>query len=218
MYGSKKESTKKQVKAPSSSTVVQPTVVRFTVEQCQDLREYGLVQEQIDELEAVLPAVRVMIADAPRLADVRDALQAILGAVTQLEKLLIGTRSGSTIMREALARIQVASHAARGPANVDQLAVCALHRLRQAIERAQTELQGHAQRRSNAAAVEPIRRIHDALLLGWVKAARGKVMGAFNAKPSRSASSTFRSVVGTCYEAATGKMDHDPERAIKGYL
>ena len=193
---------------------------RFSAERREDLHRLGVIDAQIDALEAILPGCRVLTRDSPRLQDVREELQAVASAISATVKSISlleqADRKSAPARFEALNRMQKASYEGGGDLDEEvraaRDALCALHR---AACKAIDEL-GNKQRRSNSAAARPIELIHDALTRGWVNGARGPIK-RFNIPVSLDPKSAFREIVIICYETMTGKPGHDPERAIRRY-
>jgi hypothetical protein len=149
----------------------------FSAEARCRLRGLGLIDEQIVELEEVLPFCRLDIEDAAPLGDVRSELQSVRRAVNRA---LAATRRLSTAglpaSREALNRVQMASHKAGGECREIERAQEALAALNEVLCKALADLPKE-QRRTKSASPQPIERIERALLRGWSRGGGGR---AFN--------------------------------------
>jgi hypothetical protein len=169
-----------------------------------------VTEAQIAELEAVLPSCHALIEDHSPLTDTRDELQKLIAALGELQRVF---ESRTKAAREALNRWQMAAHALRHPFGRDPEFALRLDidTLLQAARDAQDRL-GSAQRRSHAANPEPIRRIDDALVLGWAKAHAGKAIPAYCVPPR-----AFREIVQFAYEAVGAERDYVPEKALRAY-
>jgi hypothetical protein len=203
---------------------------RFSEDARCRLRGLGLIKEQIAELEEVLPFCRLDIADAPRLQDVRAELKAasrtIERAFAQTRRLLLEYNTVSPIAREAMNRIQKASHEAGGDCCEIERARDALVPLDRAVTKALADLPKE-QRRTRAAAPRPVKRIDDALIRGWGRGGGGR---AYNLAPDpeirdgtaritrrrrANAKRKFEEIVQICYDTIGAPQDYFHERAIK---
>lgn len=201
----------------------------FSVDSRCSLRKLGLIDEQLAELEKVLPFCRLDTEDAAPLGDVRSELQSLqkttdrtLGATRRLSV------AASPGLQEALNRVQMASHQTGGDCREIERAQKALAALNDVLGKTLGDLPKKA-RPTKAASPHPIDRIYHALALGWGRGGGGR---AFNLAPepeirdgvarvmraSRAeATRTFEAIVQVCYETIGKPRDYVPERAIKSF-
>jgi hypothetical protein len=183
---------------------------RFSVERRKDLRNEGLVDAQIDELEAILPMCRLLIADDPPLRSVREKLEAVAQSIAGARK-KIGEYANTPAALEARWRIDAASRTLGGDLGETERACAALDDLGRVVERAISDL-GTKQRRTNRAANMPIKLIDEAL-------SRGRGLRGLHVKVSSAPEGVFMRIVAICYERMTGSEDVvTPLRAIRSYM
>jgi hypothetical protein len=208
---------------------------RFCEEERKSLHRLGVIDAQIEELEAILPACRAMTTDAPRLQDVRSALEgagkAIKHAQQSIARLSRADKSAPALF-EALNRVHMASYdpAAGRDGDMREIdrALDATSSLAAVVEYALERL-GEKERRPNVANPMVIEHIVEALLRGWAKGPQNssKVftldisrgphpLKASRAPATRARGSAFLDVVNICY-GAIGRRP-EPDRAIRAYL
>jgi hypothetical protein len=187
-------------------------VIRFSVERRRDLRNLGVTDDQIAEVEAVLPSCTALIESAPRLQDTRTELSELITALRCLQRLI---RAPTKAAREALNRWQMAAYDRSHSlgSNPEFAQMLDLDTLIEAARGAKKAL-GNKQRRSHAATAEPIRRIADALALGRSK---GHAPELRQPQRYRMRSRVFAEVVQYAYEAMGYAKDYVPERALRTY-
>jgi len=188
----------------------------FSPDRRRDLRDLGLIKEQIAELEKVLPSCRLGIEGGPRLQDVRgelrEATKAIATAALLLRRLADATvRTPARF--EALNRLQLACYEYAGDCNEIERARDAVETLALAAPKALVDLPKHA-RRPKSGSARPIELIHDALIRGWGVGGRGK---AFNVELPR-LRKKFQEIVDICYEPIGAKLDYSPEKAMRAFF
>jgi hypothetical protein len=197
---------------------------RFAPDQVDSLRRHSLTDVQIVELSRALLGCQVSIAPFVPMAQVREELTSLrLSLETSLKALRHLMRTDSGAAFEAHLRMQVARADHTTPIDGQRLDDDARHAA--GATTTMLEAVGWAlaglpvdQRRRRSASPEPVRKIHDALLKGWVARHRGGFMPPFPFKPSSNSTSDFYEIVATCYAAFTKNRDSDPERAIKAYI
>jgi hypothetical protein len=192
---------------------------RFSAERRGDLQRLGLIDEQIEELEAILPMCCLLITDDPPLRDVRDELDLIAQATADARQKICKCAK-TPAAHEARYRIDAASYALGGDLGETGRACAALNDLSRVVAQAISAL-GTKQRRTNRAANMPIKLIHEALIRGWGR--RGPRLRGFgqqfNVKVSSAPKSVFREVVGICYQTMrAGGEEAEPLRAVKTYM
>jgi hypothetical protein len=183
---------------------------RFSAERRKDLARLGVIEAQIAELEAVLPGCHILIEDHSPLTDSRDELERLITALGDVQRVFeTRTKAG----REALNRWQMAAHERGHPLGSDPEfpAKLDLATLVDAARAAKQTL-GFKQRRSHAADPEPIRRIADALALGWAQAHTGWYTPRYRMPPRK-----FREIVQMAYETMGAERDYLPERALRSH-
>jgi hypothetical protein len=193
----------------------------FSADSRCSLRKLGLIDEQLAELEKVLPFCRLDIEDAAPLGDVRSELQSV-DATRRLYT------AASPSLREALNRMQMASHQTGGDCREIEHAQSAVAALNDVLGKALDDLPKE-QRRTMAASPQPIERVYHALVLGWGRGGGGR---AFNLAPEpeyrdrmahvmrtarAEATRKFEAIVQVCYETIGAPRDYCPERAIKSF-
>lgn len=196
---------------------------RFSNNQIAQLQRFGLKKEQIAALAATLISISTILTIMGTRAPLRD----VMGELIRLRDTLVAgsdavermqNPSQMSGLREAQTRIAVAEQEEGGSPGSLGRAHDAMAEALTLVGLAIAELPKEA-RRHRTADPRPVRMIDKALAQGWAVAYRGTAMPPLPDKqlPSNSANSTFRKVVGICYEAA-GSTKVDPERAIKNYL
>jgi hypothetical protein len=188
-----------------------PTI-RLSKERRRDLANRGITDEQIAEVEAVLSSCMPLIEGGPRLQDTRAELDGLIAALSCVQRLL---RAPSKAAQEALIRWQMAARDRGHPLGSDpefgqKLDLETLLGAARAAKRAL----GNKQRRSHAANAEPIRRIADALALGWAKT---RPRDLLKEHPYRMPPRVFVEVVQFAYEAMGAAELYTPERALRTY-
>src|SRR5262249_28166408 len=141
--------------------------LRFNVERRKDLHNLGLIDAQIEELEAVLPMCRLLITDDPPLRSVRGALELVAQAISAARRKTCQF-ANTPAAWEARHRMDAASLALGGDLGEVARAISAFEALGHVVERAVSDL-GTTQRRTNRADPSPIRLIHTALVKGWAR-------------------------------------------------
>jgi hypothetical protein len=197
----------------------------FTADQRKRLLALGLLQSQIDELEAVLPLAAAFIQAPPALADVRDCLVRISGAQKRASKellRLLDVAPTLPALLEAQYRVLAADSLAsnRDPGETVRVANYALFAAGAVFQRALDDLPPPpTQRRHRAASAIPIFQLDAAMLRGFIKShgETARPMPLYAPKRSASPGSQYRRIVGICYEAM-GQRNTDPERAIKAFI
>jgi hypothetical protein len=191
--------------------VTEMPTIRFSAARHRDLNNLGVIDEQIGELEAVLPMCKLLIESGARLGDTRDDLDKLIKALRTVERVVSGRTKAA---REALNRWQMAAYARRHPLGSDPefVRILALDTLIGSAREAMRAL-GRDQRRSHAATPEPIQLIADALVTGWAKRKPDTQKPAPYCMPLRK----FREIVQYAYEAIGAPKDYVPERALRAY-
>ena len=191
----------------------------FSAERRGDLQRNGLLDAQIEELEAVLPMCRLLTTDDPRLGSVREELELVARALSDARR-KICQFADKPAAWEARHRIDMASHTLGGDSGEAGRACAALVALGRAVERAVSDL-GTTQRRTNRADPSPIRLIHKALEKGWARGGRDAhgCIKQFNIKVSSAPEGVFLKVVAICYETMKGSRDIEtPLRPVRSYM
>ncbi len=216
------------------------TSVKFSPEQVSHLRKLGLFENQIKRVNEVLPLCRAVLSSAPPIAEVRDELASLIGALEAVghrtaAMLTSAERSRAAI--EAEARVQVAAYdlSQSDPhgqvrASDDEIAD-ALNAIRPVLSSARRALVALPEfsRRHRKASPIPVQLINSALLLGWGSVYHPvrdsdapledfSLAPPYPFSPSVSQSKPFRAIVGVCYDAFSDSESMDPERAIKAFL
>jgi hypothetical protein len=197
---------------------------QFNDHQVARLQRLGLKDEQISELRKRLLSIRTILsihATREPVTNVRDELtrlrDALLAGCEAIQRMQ--NPSQMPALREAQARLMLTEYARQvSPGSFDRTNG-ALAQMLAVVEAAISELPKKPTR-SRKAHPMPVGIVADALAVGWATAFCGENVPVLPDKlrPSSGAKSFFREVVGICYEAATGRADLDPERAIKSYL
>jgi hypothetical protein len=178
----------------------------------EDLERLGIIEAQISEVEAILPGCAALLAVRPTLTEMRDQLGELIAGLGAVRRVL---NAGTNFTSEALNRWQQAAHAFGHPfgSDLEFAANLDLDTLIAAAIEAKNGL-GTEQRRSRIAEdAEPIRRIADALVIGWAK---GHADQEFTPQYSMAAS-VFREVVQFAYEAMDAPECYVPERTLRAY-
>ncbi|MBL8339527.1 MAG: hypothetical protein JNM97_22365 [Rhodoferax sp.] len=162
--------------------------LKFTVKQLRQLRELGVVSEQVEALENILPLCRAMLRKLPPLGDVRSELLDLHKTLTRTSKALqrwerarnreLGERGDtvSTELDEAYLRVQMASYEISNDVQVLEKLLQAVHPALTCIDRAVVGLPTVSStdkkllQRRNEHPWAPIDRISQALTFGWGRA------------------------------------------------
>lgn len=191
--------------------------ISFTDNQRERLCRLGLLAEQIAELESVLPLNRALLEQPAGMGDVRTELVDLSAALNCAHAAVENVDKGKSLERlernEARWRLELADFETTGTWDTLPTALKALAAADIVIQRALADLP-NKQRGSVAADFRPVALIKEALLRGFIKAHKPP-FPRYTLRVSSSEGSTFREIVGICYEAM-GK-NTDPERAIKEY-
>lgn len=194
---------------------------KFTQKQRTRLRTLGLCPAQIDEIEGVLKLNRSLLEQPAPMSDVREELGALRDVIDCARKVASKitdpeehAKDKFAARNEARWRLHMAASEVSDVIEALSASVAGLEKLGQITERALDNLP-KKQRRSVAADFRPVARIDEALLRGFMKAYKPP-FPPYMPRVSSSDNSTFRQIVGICYEAA-GLENSDPVRAIKNY-
>lgn len=152
-----------------------PTI-RFSAERRRDLERLGVTDEQISEVEAVLPLCALHIKSSPQLTDTRVVLNGLIEALCTVRKVFSASPEAT---REALNRWMMAAHAHGHPFGSDHefMRKLDLGTLIESAREAKGQL-GTDQRRSHAATSKPIQLIDEALVRGWGKTLKDRAVRA----------------------------------------
>lgn len=196
---------------------------RFTDNQRQQLQRLGLLPQQIETLEASLPLSRILLKNPAPMAEVREELRDLHKAIKKVQKATAKISEGTTPARkEAYWRLQwAATELEREKITIVDLVGLEFTKPLDWLEIGHKFTENALdnlpkQQRRKQADSRPIERIDKALLEGFTKAHKPP-FPPYTLKVSSSDGSTFRQIVGICYEAM-GQEHCDPERAIKNYL
>lgn len=216
-----------------AATLERDFMLRFSADQRTGLVRIGVNEDQIAELERVLPLARALLSKPARFKDVRDELQSLDKAILETRNRLrrcSRTDADQNVLRDIQARLIEADEKdvmpQTGPflRKVNAVVRLAIHKL------------PRDQSRHRTASPLPISLIWRALVTGYAR------RHTFPAEPvelqnperrhqlvvdnsdktrwktlSRFSGSAFREVVGTCYDAM-GQENIDPERAIRAFI
>lgn len=186
---------------------------RFDVDSRRDLHSLELIDEQIAALEEALPACQAMITDAPPLLEVRDNLEGLEKAGRLLAKAIGKSPAGTEVMW----RLQKAAYEDGLDCAEIERACAVLLPLARLAKSALKELPAE-QRRPKAGEHEPVRLIHNALILGWYRGRPGEELNLTPRRRGQSALRNFQKIVGICYREMGAPPGHFPERAYKSFL
>jgi hypothetical protein len=202
----------------------------FTAGQRQQLAKCGVLPEQVEQLRHALVAIKCALQPPPG----RNATAKILADVTKHAEALaalLANMWNQTDAAHGQAMIEVEQRYWEerpddiGPSSayfvIPQLAALA------DAARAALEAMPKDQARHRTGSGEPIKRIKDALLRGWIdaqgprdvriidgreyKAALPPFPDKFHARESKQ----FREIVAVCYDAAGAPRDYEPLAAIR---
>ena len=218
----------------------------FTPDHVRELKALGVCDEQISELRKALLAVRRVFIRQPSNNDTRDILADVEKLTAKLLKKLESIALQIDSQHEKAGFLIDQSYYQQRTGDDGHTAtlhlVPRLHALRTAAQNGLDQIPAKKPVRHRLADPAPIERIHTALVTGWHQAhsdgpsySRGmpfeesesavaiqkqnrRPPPAFpkRLRPSASAGSVFRDVVGICYRAVDGTAD--PERAISEYM
>jgi len=194
----------------------------FTQDQRRRLRECGLIDAQIDEVETfALPICLALLTRPPTMQEVRNELIVVSKALERAHEAMAALSSANLAAPgrfEASQRVLMAEYNLQGDGSVFEKTLAQLVATQAVLNHAQAELP-EGPRRDPAASAMPVNRIDQALLSGFVKwySTEDAPMPHYMMKPSASPGSDFREIVGLCYEAM-GRQNSDPERAIRAYV
>ena len=211
--------------------------IGFTELQREELRNIGVLREQIDELEReALLSMRAFLRQQPAMSDVRDVLANTFAALKAAEKGIVGLLSASRSYPSepekvlpadaALARVLMASFEVGADGDVLDCAMPPIKAAIHVVGRALSELPTRATRHKFASGY-PVQRIDVALTNGFLEA-HGQRAGAdrrraatplppYKIERSYAAGSDYLRVVEICYEAA-GAGEGSRERPIRNFL
>lgn len=201
----------------------------FTAAQRKRLKYLGVIREQVERLRAVLVAVQSALQREPAQGDVRG----VLGDVAKHTRALLAIL-GPMVSRNDIARAAAIEHMdeafmdrrreAGQPLRFEEgevamrILIPQLQQLHLVADTAFKKMGGHLQpARSRTAHWIGVGVIDGALRDGWEFAHSGESIPE-KFKPTANEGSTFREVVGICYEAAGAGVDADPLRAIRAYM
>lgn len=190
----------------------------FTKVQRDRMKELGLLEEQTNSLEEILPGCRAALSKPATRTEVRSKLLAIAKPLQQAKDAIHAVIGGSSAAKmEAYNRILLVAADDDSPGD-DAAAKAAesLIGVADLVERALVSLPA-TQRRSDNANPLPIQRIERALRDGFVRhfAAKGVAMPAYTLSVSRKRP-PFPEIAAICYEAIGQCIE--PDRAIRKYL
>lgn len=197
----------------------------FTAAQRRQLKRYGVTDEQMRQLRGVLRLVRLhAVADAHvDMKAARDRLQAIERLATELSRKLLVVNASAG---QALAMLDCRFWMERTETDTEIEGLARQHysqELKWLVEAAKTGREELPARTRpgprNTASPKPVRAIHDALRLGWMKGQGNRMLNARypdDLMPSEGRQSAFRGIVGICYQAVGGNKD--PLRAIQTFM
>jgi hypothetical protein len=189
---------------------------KFSSAQRTRLRDLGLLDEQTDELEGVLPLCKALLSKPATLTEVREKLSGIAKPLKKAMAAMdaIGKRS-SPAKIEAYDRILLAQETAEPDNEV------VAQQLTQIIAIAQRAIEslGSEQRRAHDANPLPIGFIEAALLRGFRRhydpEIQGKGLPPYEMTAARKRG-PFSEVAAICYE--TIGRHNEPNRAIRNYV
>lgn len=201
----------------------------FTAAQRKRLKDLGVIPEQIERLRAVLVVVQSALQRDPAQADVRD----VLGDVAKHTHSLLATLR-PMVSRNDVARAVAIEHMdeafmdlrreARQPLRFEEgevairILIPQLQQLHLAAHNAFRKMGSYLKpARSRTANWIGVSVLDGALRDGWGLAHPHEPIPE-KFEPTAKEGSTFREVVGICYEAAGAGIDADPLRAIRGYM
>lgn len=194
---------------------------KFTNRQREHLKQLGLCPAQIDEVERTLALSRALLQSPPTMNSVRDELSAFQVAIDDARKVADKlsnsekyTQDKIAARKEAQYRIQWVASEVSDVIEALSASLAGLETLGKIVKRALDDLP--KKQRRQFADFRPVARIDHALLDGFIKAHKPP-FPPYILHRSSSPGSTFRKIVGICYEAM-GWSNDDPERAIKSYL
>ena len=212
------------------SATPRDTRLAFTNEQRRKLGALGLLIPQVDALEntaLLIGAAALSNEDsAPARADVMDEFDRVANALEAARKALSELEDARDEVLAHIARVQVrgriemmsyAMERGIGEDGLRHKVLYGIAALQAIVGRAKSDVPEGPTRRKTASPF-PVSLIFKALVHGWAVAHRGSPSSAeFNFQVSAGLKSTFRQVVQICYEAM-GRVNDDPDRAIKGFM
>jgi hypothetical protein len=202
--------------------------IRFTTTQREALKKLGLLDEQISELQSILPGCAAMLSKPASLPAVRDKLKQTTAVLERAERALIKiVTSRSDANLEVRNRVIEVDFAVSDGTDTIEAALAALVIARESFAVATGRLRAKA-RHKRTADYRPIEWIGNALLHGFIKHHHRKapppgrsdpILPAYTLTVSRSA--PFSTIAAICY-VAIGELDGSrgstPDRAIREYL
>lgn len=219
-------------------------LTNFTAAQRRELRRLGVCDQQMEALRFATVTIKRVLYPAAAHNDVAALLDRIADASRELG-LKLHSLAAQIDSAHATAFCLVETGYWQGDRLGDEGPSAAYHLIPRLAALSSAAVAGkeslpEGPARSRTADWQPIKKIDSALLHGWVKAhgpfvrssgdpesvavALAEIHAQAPAKPypkefrpSSSADSVFRRIVGICY-AAAGAVNNDPERAIKAYV
>ncbi len=205
----------------------------FSVDQVADLKRFGVIDEQIAELEARLPIIERWFEEPIKAGDVRTYLNGIVKALEDVEQALTRASRIDPVRNEGNRRIDQAAFEIDHKSGGDVIAHT-LKVVRPALDAAIHARDTAPAKRRYDATTDPqvIRWIYQALSAGWGRkyysVRDSDTLGAgYNALtptpllpeghlPSRG--KTFETIARVVYSVCLGGRDSNPTRAIKAFL
>jgi hypothetical protein len=192
--------------------------IRFKPHHRAELLRLGLVPDAIDRVEVeALPAARELLTRAPLRGDVVNELRcvekALLDAKNAIEKLLTATDQVPHRMAARMLLSGMGHRFTQGGRKLDQTSTSLTASMKVVAEAISKLPPGP--NRHQAASSLPIKLIYSAVQFGSLKGGVDELPA--NLKPSSSPTSSFRKMIGICYECVDAPSA-DPERAIKAYV
>lgn len=209
----------------------------FTATQRKRLKGLGVIPEQVEQLRGVLPFVQSTL-DRPAA---KNGVKAVLDDVAKHAHSLLSVLEPVVSRNDAerstaldcmddafLDNRRLTGQVLRSDEGETAMRVLIpqLKQLRDAARSASRKIGPNPKAaRHRRADPMPVKAIDGALRMGWADV-HAQWTSPHNPgeplprqfEPSKRESSTFRKIVGVCYEAAGADIDADPVRAIEGYM
>ncbi|WP_161816555.1 hypothetical protein [Steroidobacter agaridevorans] len=192
---------------------------KFSEHQLNSLQEFGLLPEQIESLERLLPECAFAVRKRSTRTDLDSELQAIENPLMEAREALAALRAQRSVAAdEALLRIRLvdATLLDKGTGSADEVLEHAIDRALKILSVARS-LRRAEQERNKTAMLFPIGQIAAALEEGYRREFERADTAPSKYKLTVSRSGNFRDIVALCYEAI-GLPETDPDRAIRTYL
>lgn len=191
---------------------------QFTQAQRDILKNQGLIDEQIKELETILPLCRAWLRNLPTMTEVREGLRDLDKAISKTRRLISKAHNATQRtpgQNEILQRLFSADYEENHSLETISKTMETLAQMQSITNRALTDLP-REQRRHTSANPYPVQCIDNALVKGFIKGG-DPPFPPYTLKRSSSPNCPYRNIICICYEAM-GFDNADPERAIRNFL